>query len=60
MFLGSYRVQTYWLRVHCTRRQLETPYSGFSLVLEQNDRTMLIQCTNDSTQMTLMSEFKQS
>ena len=35
-----------WLRVDRTRRPLEAPYSGPFPVLERNDKTMLIQCTN--------------
>ena len=42
-----------WLRVDRTRRPLEAPYSGPFPVLERNDKTMLIQCTNGPTRVSL-------
>ena len=42
-----------WLRVDRTRRPFEAPYSGPFPVLERNENTMLIKCTNGPTRVSL-------
>ena len=42
-----------WLRVDCTKRPLEAPYSDLYPVLERDSRTMLIQQANNPARVSL-------